>query len=92
MDLEEPVLHDRPWLLFTAEKKDLERAWQAIKARVGATNLAYAREVVPAREAARRRERATADVAAEAVRTRSGSSTTSNDRDRVALSVGRLTV
>ena len=67
MNLEEPVLHDRPWLLFTAEKKDLERAWQAIKARVEATNLAYAGEVIPVREAARRRERAKADVAAEAL-------------------------
>jgi hypothetical protein len=67
MDLEEPVLHDRPWLLFTAEKKDIERAWRAIKARVEATNLAYAGSVIPAREAARRREQAKADVAAEAL-------------------------
>jgi hypothetical protein len=67
MDLEEPVLHNRPWLIFTVEKKDLERAWQAIKARVEATNLAYAGEVIPAREAAGRREQAKADVAAEAL-------------------------
>ena len=67
MDLEEPVLDNRPWLIFTVAKKDLERAWQAIKARVEATNLAYAREVIPAREAADRREQAKADVAAEAV-------------------------
>jgi hypothetical protein len=67
VDLEEPVLHDRPWLVFSAEKQDLERVWQAIKARVEATNLAYAGSVIPAREAARRREQAKADVAAEAL-------------------------
>jgi hypothetical protein len=68
MDLEEPVLDNRrPWLIFTVEKKDLERAWQAIKVRVEATNRAYAGEVIPAREAAGRREQAKADVAAEAL-------------------------
>jgi hypothetical protein len=67
IDLEEPVLHDRPWLLFTAEKKDLERAWQAIKARLEATNLGYAGEVIPAREAARRLDQANVDEATDAL-------------------------
>jgi hypothetical protein len=63
--LEEPVFHQHK-LLFTAEKKALQQAWDAIKARVEATNLSYAQEVIPEREAAAHRDQAKADVDAAA--------------------------
>jgi hypothetical protein len=66
MSLEEPRFHERKWLVFTAEKKDMHGAWDAIKTRVKATNRAYAEEVIPAREAAARRNQAQADVGAAA--------------------------
>jgi hypothetical protein len=57
--LEEPVFHQHK-LVFTAEKKAVQQAWDAIKARVEATNLSYAEEVLPEREAAAHRNQAKA--------------------------------
>jgi hypothetical protein len=71
-DLDEPHFWRGTRLLFTVAKEDLGRAWDAIKARVEATNAAYTADVVPRREAEKesreRAERAERDALVEAQR------------------------
>lgn len=54
-DLDEPSFSFQPFALFAAREADLDRAWESLKARVDATNRAYAEEVIPAREADQRK-------------------------------------
>ncbi|HLX31561.1 MAG TPA: hypothetical protein VKR79_02210 [Gaiellaceae bacterium] len=66
-DLEEPRL-EHGKLRFEAHKDDLERAWNAIKERVHATNRQYSDMLVPRDRAGQRDEAARRDVVDERVR------------------------
>lgn len=52
--LDEPVLDGRR-LIFSAPELELQEAWDAVKARVAATNLAYREQFPPGEQEADRR-------------------------------------
>jgi hypothetical protein len=52
--LDEPVLDGRR-LIFSAPELELQQAWDAVKARVAATNLAYREQFPPGEQEADRR-------------------------------------
>ena len=51
---EEPLLDGRK-LVFSAPELELQQAWDAVKARVAATNLAYREQFPPGEQEADRR-------------------------------------